>query len=75
MTKLDDGIARIGRPTGSAPPTGDMRTVAFRVDEETYAAIERLADDVESEIAHGRKSIAVRRAIMEADRAAAKQRK
>lgn len=62
---MRNGVAKQGHKFADDPP-GEMHKVAFRIDEETYQALQQLTQDVEPQIAHGRQSVALRRAISEA---------
>jgi hypothetical protein len=62
------GEKKTGRPAHYEKRNGSLRTVGFRVDDETYAALERLEAAVKATggIRHPR-SVALRRAILDTD--------
>jgi len=61
-----DGKKKLGRPTVDEPPRPQRRVLSLSLDDEMYAIIDALTSDVERQVRIGRKTVAVRRALIEA---------
>lgn len=63
---MSTGKKKLGRPLLNEPEREELRLVGFKADRATLAAIEELEARVEPSIETGRRSVAIRRALLAA---------
>ena len=59
---------KLGRPRDDAPHRAELKSITFKLDEETAAALERVERVFGGPDLRGRTSAVLRRLILEADR-------
>jgi hypothetical protein len=59
---------KLGRPRDDAPPRARLKSITFKLDEETAVALERVEQALGGPDLRGRTSAVLRRLILEADR-------